>query len=69
MAFTIEEEAKRFIESKRVQFIAGLNDAANDMTDYIEDNLYHSDDREYALKALQETVLWCRSCLEKYGIK
>jgi hypothetical protein len=69
MGFTLEEEAKRFVESKRIQFISGLTDAASDLTNYIQDNLHHSDDRDHALKALQETVLWCRSCLEKHGIK
>ena len=69
MAFTIEEEAKRFIEQKRVQFIQGLEDASKDLKHYINDNLHNSDERDYAIKALKEAVLWCRSCTEKHGIK
>lgn len=66
---TLEEEAKRFIEAKKVQFIAGLDEGVEDIFEYLLDNLLHSDEREYAIKALQEAVLWSRECANKYGIK
>ena len=66
---TLEEEAKRFIESKKVQFIAGLEDGMDDILDYLLDNLYHSDEKDYAIKALKEAVLWSRECANKYGIQ
>ena len=66
---TLEEEAKRFIEAKRVQFIAGLDEGVEDIFEYLLDNLLISDEREYAIKALQEAVLWSRECANKYGIK
>jgi hypothetical protein len=69
MGWHIEEEAKRFVESKRIQFLGGLADGADDLAQYIEDNVHQSDEREYALKALQEAVLWCRWSVEKHGIK
>ena len=40
MAYNIEEEAKRFIESKKVQFRKGLTQASDNMADYILDNLW-----------------------------
>lgn len=66
---TLEEEAKRFIEAKKVQFIAGLDEGVEDIFEYLLDNLLHSDEREYAIKALQEAVLWSRECANKYGIR
>jgi hypothetical protein len=66
---TLEEEAKRFIESKKVQFIAGLDDGMDDILDYLLDNLHHSDEKDYAIKALKEAVLWSRECANKYGIR
>ncbi len=69
MGFSIEEEAKRFIEHKRVQFIQGLDDAAADLLHYLDDNLHNADEKDYAIKALKEAVLWSRSCATKHGIK
>lgn len=66
---TLEEEAKRFIEAKKVQFIAGLDEGVEDIFEYLLDNLLISDEREYAIKALQEAVLWSRECANKYGIR
>ena len=69
MGFSIEEEAKRFIEHKRVQFIQGLDDAASDLMLYLDDNLHNADEKDYAIKALKEAALWARSCATKHGIK
>ena len=69
MGFSIEEEAKRFIEHKRVQFIQGLDDAASDLIHYLADNLPNADEKDYAIKALKEAALWARSCATKHGIK
>lgn len=69
MAYNIEEEAKRFIESKKVQFRKGLTQASDNMSDYILDNLHPSNERDYAIKALQEAVLWCNSSIDKHGIQ
>ena len=69
MTYNIEEEAKRFIDSKKTQFLEGLNQSAEDIMQYINDNMHTSDDRRYAAKSMQEVVLWCRSCLDKHGIK
>ena len=69
MVLNIEEEAKRFIKGKKKQFISGLEEAAEDMAHYIRDNLHSSDERDYAMKALKEMVLWSRSSCDKHSIK
>ena len=69
MTYNIEEEAKRFIERKKVQFRKGLTESASNMTEFIEDNLPPSSERDYAVKAIQEAVLWCNSNVDKHGIK
>jgi len=69
MAYNIEEEAKRFVASKKEQFIKGMAESSDNMLQYIQDNLYPSSERDYAIKALKEAVLWCNSCTDKHGIK
>jgi hypothetical protein len=69
MVLNIEEEAKRFIKGKKQQFISGLEEAAEDLSHFIQDNLHSSDERDYAMKALKEMVLWSRSCCDKHSIK
>lgn len=69
MAYNIEEEAKRFITSKKRQFKKGLTEASDNMTQYILDNLHSSNERDYAIKALKEAILWCNSSTDKDGIK
>jgi|TARA_R110000803_G_scaffold76641_1_gene141335 hypothetical protein len=69
MVLNIEEEAKRFISMKKSEFVLELDKAVNKTSDYITYQLHYSNEREYAIKALQEAVLWARSCMDKHGIK
>jgi len=69
MVLNIEEEAKRFIALKKREFITELDKMYTTTSDYLVYHLHPSDEREYAIKALQEAVLWSKSCLDKHGIQ
>jgi|TARA_R110001592_G_scaffold362854_2_gene678545 hypothetical protein len=69
MVLNIEEEAKRFIALKKREFVTELDKMYTTTSDYLVYHLHPSDEREYAIKALQEAVLWSKSCLDKHGIQ
>ena len=69
MVLNIEEEAKRFIALKKREFVTELDKMYSTTSDYLVYHLHPSDEREYAIKALQEAVLWSKSCLDKHGIQ
>ena len=69
MVLNIEEEAKRFIALKKREFITELDKMYTTTSDYLVYHLHPSDERGYAIKALQEAVLWSKSCLDKHGIQ
>lgn len=69
MVLNIEEEAKRFIALKKREFITELDKMYTTTSDYLVYHLHPSDEREYAIKALQEAVLWSKSSLDKHGIQ
>ena len=69
MVLNIEDEAKRFIEIKKREFDAELDKMYNKTSVYLSANLHTSDERDYAIKALQEAVLWSKSCMDRHGIK
>ena len=69
MVLNIEEEAKRFIALKKREFVTELDKMYTTTSDYLVYHLQPSDEREYAIKALQEAVLWSKSCLDKHGIQ
>jgi hypothetical protein len=69
MGFSIEEEAKRFIQMKQEQFIDELDVKYYEMLVHIDNNLHGSDEKEYAIKALKEAVLWCSNAAKVHGVK
>ena len=69
MVLNIEDEAKRFIALKKREFVTELDKMYTTTSDYLVYHLHPSDEREYAIKALQEAVLWSKSCLDKHGIQ
>ena len=69
MVLNIEEEAKRFIALKKREFVTELDKMYSTTSDYLVYHLHPSDEREYAIKAVQEAVLWSKSCLDKHGIQ
>ncbi len=69
MVLNIEEEAKRFIALKKREFVTELDKMYTTTSDYLVYHLHPSDEREYAIKALQEAVLWSKSSLDKHGIQ
>tara|TARA_R110001632_G_scaffold95879_1_gene202079 strand:+ start:180 stop:389 length:210 start_codon:yes stop_codon:yes gene_type:complete len=69
MVLSIEEEAKRYVFIKKSEFVTELDKMYIKTSDYIMAHLHTSDEREYAIKALQEVVLWSKSCMDTHGIK
>jgi hypothetical protein len=69
MVLNIEEEAKRFIALKKREFITEIDKMYTTTSDYIVYHLHHSEERDHAIKALQEAVLWSKSCMDKHGIQ
>ena len=69
MVLNIEEEAERYVTLKKKEFVTELDKMYNETSYYIITNLHSSDEREYAIKALQEAVLWSKDCMSTHGIK
>ena len=69
MGFSIEEEAKRFIQMKQEQFIDELDVKYYEMLVPIDNPLPLSAAPASALPALQAAVLWCRNAAKVHGVK
>jgi hypothetical protein len=69
MVLNIEEEAKRFIALKKREFVTELDKMYTTTSDYLVYHLHHSEERDHAIKALQEAVLWSKHCMDKHGIQ
>lgn len=66
---SIEEEAVMFRKSYGDVFSEALLEAAVNMEQYYNDNLYTSDERVNALERLTESIMWAKKAAATHGVK
>jgi len=66
---SLEKEAEAFISGRHTQFRAGLEEAMQDVRQYLVDNLHSTEEKHQALKNLIEVQMWAERCVDLHGVK
>jgi hypothetical protein len=64
----LEKEAEKFMASKQAKFEDGLENAVDDLRQYMNDKLWDSHELERAFDKLIEVELWAKRSASKHGI-
>jgi|TARA_R110000765_G_scaffold206535_1_gene311531 hypothetical protein len=67
-SMNIEEEAAKFRNSYET-FSEALTEAASNMGQYYNDNLYTSEERANAQERLTESIMWAKKAADLHGVK
>jgi hypothetical protein len=65
----LEQEAQDHIDSKRCVFDEGLIDHFTWTDEYINANLWETEELEIARQHLTTALLWVKRSVEKHGLK
>lgn len=64
---SIEDEAKRYVDKRREDFVSALDTAIEAVELHLRRHLYDTADREQAVLKLQEASMWAKRCWDTYG--
>lgn len=65
----LEQEAKAHVNAKKRQFREGIREYIANAEQYLQDNLYPTNELDNALRNLQAAVLWAEEAADVHGIK
>jgi len=65
----LEQEAKKHIDKKRQAFDEGLLDHITWVEEFVDANLWESDELDIAKQHLTTTLLWAKRSSEMHGVK